>query len=46
MCEFSPRFLVFTVFKQAGDTFDELKKNARNGYFEKLIKEYLLDNNH
>ena len=31
---------------EAGDTFDELKKNARNGYFEKLIKEYLLDNNH
>ena len=31
---------------EAGDTFDELKKDARNGYFEKLIKEYLLDNNH
>ena len=31
---------------EAGDTFKELKEDAKNGYFEKLISEYILDNNH
>ncbi len=31
---------------EAGDTFEELKKDAKNGYFEKLIEEYILANNH
>ncbi len=31
---------------EAGDTFEQIKKDKSNGYFEDLIKEYLLDNNH
>ncbi|MBQ4282918.1 MAG: insulinase family protein [Lachnospira sp.] len=31
---------------EAGETFEEIKKDKCNGYFEGLIKEYLLDNNH
>lgn len=31
---------------EAGDTFKELKEDAKKGYFEKLIDEYILNNNH
>ncbi len=31
---------------EAGDTFAEIKKDKSNGYFEGLIRDYLLDNNH
>ena len=31
---------------EAGDTFKELKEDAKKGYFEKLIEEYILNNNH
>lgn len=31
---------------EAGDTFDELKKEAKQGYFEELISRYILNNNH
>lgn len=31
---------------RANDTFEFLKNNIETGYFEKLIKDYLLDNNH
>ena len=31
---------------EASDTFKELKEDAKKGYFEKLIEEYILNNNH
>ena len=31
---------------QAGDTFEKLKENVDKGYFEQLIRTYLLDNDH
>lgn len=31
---------------ESGDVFDELKEKKNNGYFEELIKKYLLNNNH
>ena len=31
---------------EANETFAELKEEAKGDYFEKLIREYLLDNNH
>ena len=34
------------IHVEASDTFEELKKAAKEGYFEKLISEYILGNNH
>lgn len=31
---------------EAGETFKELKEDLENGYFEELIRKYLLENNH
>ena len=34
------------VHVEAGDTFELIKKEAGNGFFEKFIQENILDNNH
>lgn len=34
------------IHVQANDTFEALKKEVENGYFEALIEKYLLNNNH
>lgn len=34
------------VHVEAGDTFELIKKEAGNGFFEKFIRENILDNNH
>lgn len=31
---------------EAGETFEELKKDLENGYFEEIIRKYLLENQH
>ncbi len=31
---------------EAGDTFEQIKKEKKEGLFENIIKEYLLENNH
>ena len=34
------------IHVEAIETFEFLKENIENGYFEKLIQKYLLDNTH